>query len=297
MVCRLYQNTTQWDAESEYEFSCRWIQWWRQLSTSSDGNCTTWRQLLPAAQQKERTSQSKAWHLQFTWKDLPGMRPNIHLEDPSKRQWTPSQRPSKSLKMTWRWGSMHGILLHISHACLIHAKSLIERHGNMYNVNGCLKSLFWYAAKTEKSHRRDSCSGKTCPHWQAKLRLKSVLYTWVQGFLQNCDLQVRGSEYNSQRSQLGQVSRKQTGSLAVKDLGSIISEKDVINTENLITLFVVVPRHQTKEWLSSYESITEYIVSSFVFLHIINNLFYYTQSRLSQCMKAAPSVLLAVCMN
>ena len=73
-------------------------------------------------------------------------------------------------------------------------------------------------------------------------------------------LQVRGSEYNSQRSQLGQVSRKQTGSLAVKDLGSIVSEKDVINTENLITLFVVVPRHQKKEWLSSYESITEYIV-------------------------------------
>ena len=74
-------------------------------------------------------------------------------------------------------------------------------------------------------------------------------------------MQVRGSEYNSQRSQLGQVSRKQTGSLAVKDLGSIVSEKDVINTENLITLFVVVPRHQKKEWLSSYESITEYIVS------------------------------------
>ena len=54
----------------------------------------------------------------------------------------------------------------------------------------------------------------------------------------------------------------------MKDLGSIVSEKDVINTENLITLFVVVPRHQTKEWLSSYESITEYIVSSlFFFAH------------------------------
>ena len=46
----------------------------------------------------------------------------------------------------------------------------------------------------------------------------------------------------------------------MKDLGSIVSEKDVINTENLITLFVVVPRHLKKEWLSSYESIAEYIV-------------------------------------
>ena len=37
---------------------------------------------------------------------------------------------------------MHGILLHISDACLIHAKSLSERQGNMYNDDGCLKSLF-----------------------------------------------------------------------------------------------------------------------------------------------------------
>lgn len=79
-------------------------------------------------------------------------------------------------------------------------------------------------------------------------------------------MQIRGSEYNSHKSQLGQVSRKQTGSLAVKDLGSIVSEKDVINTENLITLFVVVPRHQKKDWLATYESIAEYIVS-FLNLH------------------------------
>jgi hypothetical protein len=72
--------------------------------------------------------------------------------------------------------------------------------------------------------------------------------------------QVRGSEYNQQKSQLSQIARKQTGSLAVRDLSTIVSEKDVINTENLLTLFVVVPRHVKKEWLSTYESITEYIV-------------------------------------
>jgi len=74
------------------------------------------------------------------------------------------------------------------------------------------------------------------------------------------DLKVRGSEYNQQKSQLSQISRKQTGSLAVRDLGSIVSPKDVVNTENLVTLFVVVPRHTKKEWLATYESITEYIV-------------------------------------
>jgi len=71
---------------------------------------------------------------------------------------------------------------------------------------------------------------------------------------------VRGSDYNQQKSQLSQIARKQTGSLAVRDLSTIISEKDVINTENLLTLFVVVPRHVKKEWLATYESITEYIV-------------------------------------
>ena len=75
--------------------------------------------------------------------------------------------------------------------------------------------------------------------------------------------QVRTSEYNQQKSQLGQNSRKQTGSLAVRDLGALVSEKTVVNTENLVTLFVVVPRHVKKEWLSGYEKLTDYIVTLF----------------------------------
>ena len=68
------------------------------------------------------------------------------------------------------------------------------------------------------------------------------------------------SEFNQQKSQLGQIARKQTGSLAVRDLGALVSEKDVVSTENLITVFVVVPRHIKKEWLASYENLTEYVV-------------------------------------
>ena len=75
-------------------------------------------------------------------------------------------------------------------------------------------------------------------------------------------MQVRVSEFNQQKSQLTQIARKQTGSLAVRDLSKLVSEGDVVNTENLTTLFVVVPRHVKKEWLSTYETLTEYVVSS-----------------------------------
>ena len=75
-------------------------------------------------------------------------------------------------------------------------------------------------------------------------------------------MQVRVSEFNQQKSQLSQIARKQTGSLAVRDLSKLVSEGDVVNTENLTTLFVVVPRHVKKEWLSTYETLTEYVVSS-----------------------------------
>lgn len=71
------------------------------------------------------------------------------------------------------------------------------------------------------------------------------------------------SEFNQQKSQLSQISRKQTGSLAVKDLNSLVFEEDVVSTENLTTVFVVVPRHVKKDWLTTYETITEYVVRSF----------------------------------
>lgn len=70
------------------------------------------------------------------------------------------------------------------------------------------------------------------------------------------------SEYNQLKSQLSQTTRKQTGSLAVRDLGSLVSAADVVSTENLITLFVVVPRHVKKDWLAVYETLTDYVVSS-----------------------------------
>ncbi len=74
-------------------------------------------------------------------------------------------------------------------------------------------------------------------------------------------VQVRVSEYNQVKGQVNQQSRKQTGSLAVRDLAGVVSSKDIISTENLVTLFVVVSKHTKLEWQSSYEKFCEFVVS------------------------------------
>lgn len=69
-------------------------------------------------------------------------------------------------------------------------------------------------------------------------------------------------EYNQVKGQLGQISRKQTGSLAVRDLSSLVQGKDFVNTENLVTLFVVVSKHTKGDWLTNYEKLCEFVVSN-----------------------------------
>ncbi|KAF3341985.1 V-type proton ATPase subunit C-like isoform X2 [Carex littledalei] len=74
------------------------------------------------------------------------------------------------------------------------------------------------------------------------------------------DMKVRASEYNTVRSQLNAINRKQTGSLAVRDLSDMVKEEDIITTEHLETLLAVVPKYSQKDWLSSYETLTQYVV-------------------------------------
>ena len=68
------------------------------------------------------------------------------------------------------------------------------------------------------------------------------------------------SEYNQLKGQVTAAARKQTGSLAVRDLTGLISEDDAVNTENLITLFTVVSKHDKREWLSTYETLSDFVV-------------------------------------
>ncbi|GAA0185640.1 ATP synthase [Lithospermum erythrorhizon] len=74
------------------------------------------------------------------------------------------------------------------------------------------------------------------------------------------DLKVRVAEYNNVRSQLNAINRKQAGSLTVRDLSNLLKPEDVVATEHLTTLLAVVSKYSQKDWLSSYETLTTYVV-------------------------------------
>ncbi|CAI9787368.1 unnamed protein product [Fraxinus pennsylvanica] len=74
------------------------------------------------------------------------------------------------------------------------------------------------------------------------------------------DLKVRVAEYNNVRSQLNAINRKQAGSLAVRDLSNLVKPQDIITSEHLTTLLAIVPKYSQKDWLSSYEGLTSYVI-------------------------------------
>mmetsp|Transcript_962 Transcript_962/g.3438 ORF Transcript_962/g.3438 Transcript_962/m.3438 type:complete len:379 (-) Transcript_962:993-2129(-) len=73
-------------------------------------------------------------------------------------------------------------------------------------------------------------------------------------------LKVRTQEYNTTKSELQQLQRKDTGSLAVRDLSSCVNESHMVESEHLVTLLVVVPIHSTKDWLGTYENMAAFVV-------------------------------------
>ncbi|KAH9305199.1 hypothetical protein KI387_009603, partial [Taxus chinensis] len=73
-------------------------------------------------------------------------------------------------------------------------------------------------------------------------------------------LKVRMAEYNNIRSQLNAINRKQSGSLAVRDLSNIVKAEDMISSEHLTTLLAVVPKYSQKDWLLSYETLSTFVV-------------------------------------
>ncbi|KAL4652997.1 hypothetical protein ACB092_01G270200 [Castanea dentata] len=77
---------------------------------------------------------------------------------------------------------------------------------------------------------------------------------------EDCLKQVRVAEYNNVRSQLNAINRKQSGSIAVRDLSNLVKPEDIITSEHLVTLLAIVPKYSQKDWLASYETLTSYVV-------------------------------------
>ncbi|KXZ57041.1 ATPvC1 [Gonium pectorale] len=74
------------------------------------------------------------------------------------------------------------------------------------------------------------------------------------------DLKVKASEYNNLKSQLSQFTRKAQGSLAVRDIHQLVQPQQVIDTEHLTTLFVIVTKFSAKDWKDGYEKMCDFIV-------------------------------------
>lgn len=106
------------------------------------------------------------------------------------------------------------------------------------------------------------------------------------------EFKVKTSEYAMVKSQLNGLTRKATGSLATRDLGELVQGSDVrfvsssntcivsvhvrfriitnthffipshqlVETENLTTLCVAVPKFNQKDWLDCYETLAQFVV-------------------------------------
>lgn len=75
------------------------------------------------------------------------------------------------------------------------------------------------------------------------------------------DLKTKTSHYNTIRSTLQSLVRKQTGSLLARNLADLVKrEHFVLDSEYLSTLLVVVPKAYYKDWTLNYEKLTDMIV-------------------------------------
>lgn len=72
--------------------------------------------------------------------------------------------------------------------------------------------------------------------------------------------QVKVTEFSQLRSTLQAAARKQQGSLAVRDLSGLVPPGQLVDTENLTTLLVVVAKSARAEWLAQYEQLSEFVV-------------------------------------
>jgi V-type H+-transporting ATPase subunit C len=71
---------------------------------------------------------------------------------------------------------------------------------------------------------------------------------------------VRVSEYNQLKGQLAALNRKRTGNLAVRELAGLVEKEDAVATENLMSLFVVVPKTSKADWTGGYERLSDFVV-------------------------------------
>lgn len=78
------------------------------------------------------------------------------------------------------------------------------------------------------------------------------------------DLELKNklTDYNTLRTNVANIERKQTGNLLSRNLGDLVSKDNfVLDSEYLTTLLVVIPKYMYKDWNSMYETgLANYVV-------------------------------------
>jgi len=76
------------------------------------------------------------------------------------------------------------------------------------------------------------------------------------------DEELRGtqSEYMSVGHSIDAFERSKTGNLQVRDLSECVKENDIVESEHLTTIFVVVPKHSERDFDNVYDSLNDFVV-------------------------------------
>jgi V-type H+-transporting ATPase subunit C len=75
------------------------------------------------------------------------------------------------------------------------------------------------------------------------------------------DQKSKASAYNSLKSNLQNIEKKQTGSLVTRNMGDLVKKEHfVLDSEYLTTLLVVVPLSNMADWQAKYEKLTDMVV-------------------------------------
>jgi len=75
------------------------------------------------------------------------------------------------------------------------------------------------------------------------------------------DLKTKSAAYNSLKSSLQSIEKKQVGSLVTRNVADLVKKEHfVLDSEYLVTLLVVVPLSNINDWNNKYEKMTDMIV-------------------------------------
>lgn len=74
------------------------------------------------------------------------------------------------------------------------------------------------------------------------------------------EFKLKCGQLTTSKNLLNAVNRKSGAGINAKDLCGIINPANLVETENLTTLIVQVPKLKTEEWMDSYETLSSFVV-------------------------------------